>query len=224
MKKILFRYLIMVFIGSALLSCNGEDGEDGPVGPLGPEGSAGAPGPTGPDGVDGVTGAMGPTGPAGPIGDVPEGYPENGFVRGTISGLRNDGLEYSEEFVYTLDGDITPIWEYGPWGEYVYLVKKNHIQYKPLVRMTIQVNDKEESYISAWISGFSIDFQKVLEDNKVFKVNARYTSKGVVTNPAYDPATGILTFDFTVDLEKDLTYEPVHVVGSLSTKVYDSNN
>ncbi|MDC6366410.1 MULTISPECIES: collagen-like protein [Flavobacteriaceae] len=65
-KKSRFIYaLAVLFIGSLITSCSGEDGETGPVGPQGPQGEQGPDGADGADGTDGTDGEQGEQGEPG---------------------------------------------------------------------------------------------------------------------------------------------------------------
>lgn len=107
--------MLSLIAGMSLFgSCKGPEGDPGPAGKDGVNGTNGTNGTSGKDGVNGTNGVDGATGPQGEQGipgvDGQKAF-EDGFIKGTIKGIRRDGTPFEEPFVFRMTEHVSLIHE-----------------------------------------------------------------------------------------------------------------
>lgn len=218
MKKLLLKCLLILFISALIISCKGDDGEIGPVGPQGAAGATGAPGTPGTPGTNGETGSEGPEGPKGESADY---YYKSGFIKGTVTGLRSDDTEFSEEFEFNYEYDIFG-WEVNQTGHQLNVDKTNNlITYDSWLNIVITSPNKGEEGMTIAVSYLSFRIEKLLESNQLFEIDVRDKGTTEISNFYYNPTTGDLSFDLTTETVNYDTNKPVKIIASVSTKVFD---
>jgi hypothetical protein len=158
--------LVMLVAVLLLGNCKGKDGEIGPAGPAGADGHTGAAGP------QGVQGDQGPEGKS-----ASQGF-ENGFIKGTIKGIRRDGQLFMENFEFKLADRRENFTEPGQLlSSGITRHNLNIYRFNSLEELTREENDaaiqllienKGQTSQHISIADFKVDFVKLLTDQDLF--------------------------------------------------------
>lgn len=143
----------------------------------------------------GDQGDPGPAGANGSNGVVPTST--DGFIKGTISGTRQDGTAFSETFEYK------NYWG-GPSGT---LDSNNAVSYDFMIKRgsdyfgensaTITVNTTSKTATSGNIDLNNFTYVKSLGSNKRFEFSTFGTPSATVTGLSYDQSSGKFTGNYT---------------------------
>jgi hypothetical protein len=139
-------------IAMAMVGCKGEDGEIGPKGDTGATGAAG---------VAGATGASF------------DKVFENGFIKGTIKGVRNDGTAFEEPFEYKMSTDQTTFEKLSPTEHRLSLWRSKSIaEDNNYLHIDLIVTNKDQTNATGRIDDAALRFSKVLADRNLFVIFA----------------------------------------------------
>lgn len=179
----------------AMSSCEGDEGPAGPQGPVGATGATGA------------TGAIGATGKSAMY--------QTGYFEGTISGTRQDGTAFTEDFRYEFSEEAYE----GFYGDnsYSWIYRYEDASWEsPYMEIRLNITDKgleTESITGDYIYGYF--FQEV-SPNTLFRFSVG-SPEVEVTNLVYNNETGALSFDFSYTGTDNSTGNEATITGTYST-------
>jgi|GEM_PF-1244475 len=225
-RKIAF-LILAVSISLITVSCSGDEGE---VGPKGDKGDTGATGPAGAKGDTGATGENGEKGDTGEKGDDGEdgaGVFKGGYIQGTLTGTRRDGVPLAVDFKleYTSSQyDVPSEDEGGNWSVYITRSATASDNYSTTAFIDGTIGNKGTQGETMTATRFGIDMrQPVAGDMLVLNTYIEGSYEGTslkITNYSRDKATSLVTFNFEIkdlDGSHNSTNHPLTITGSFSS-------
>ena len=141
--------IIALAAALALAGCKGEDGDIGPQGETGPQGAVGATGPS-----------------------IDKAY-ENGFIKGTLKGIRRDGTAFEEPFEYKVTTDAASFEKMSGSEHRLSLWRTLGMQEpNSSINLSIAVTNKDQAGATAKIERANMEFSKTLANRNYFYLSA----------------------------------------------------
>ncbi len=172
----------------------------------------------------GDTGPMGANGANGQDGVVPTST--DGFIKGNISGTRQDGTAFNESFEYknywggpsgTLDSNSVT--------SYAFVINRgSDVLGENNARITVNVTSRTATSGNITLNDFS--YTKSLGNNKRFEFTLNNTPTTTITGLSYNTSSGLYTgnFSFTVSGFQNSTGNTATISGSFEatiTQIYN---
>ena len=203
--------LAAVCVSFVMSSC---EGDEGPVGPQGPAGAAGAQGPKGDQGAPGQDG---------------ESFVlKSGKFEGTVTGTRQDGTEFSEEFSYEYTYSTIEAY-FSEENDYICLYRFESLgmgEESPYIDICLRRDDAGLETEAIVVEDLDFAMIKEVNPNTVF-VYWMDANEGEVelSDYVYDEETGSLSFNFTHTGTDNSTGNESTITGSFTTgegKLYEN--
>ncbi len=164
------------------------------------------------------TGDMGPVGAQGPQGNAGLLNTMNdGYIKGTISGINKSGVPFAETFSYSLYTNVLN-------ESYIDSVNSSDYSVAIIRYANTQIGDRVSFWFEASsmlpltisTSSFNIDFTKSLGNNKYFVFSSNYGASPTFSSLSYDKNTGIITGNYLLNLagSENTTGNPASITGS----------
>jgi hypothetical protein len=167
----------------------------------------------------GDKGDPGPTGPAGTNGLVPTHT--DGYIKGTISGTRQDGVAFNETFNFTnyysglsgtLDSNSTVSYDFR-------IRRSNDVFDENMADITVNTTSKTATSGTFTLNDFS--FKKTLSTNNQFVFTTSSSQSATITGLSYTASSGLFTgnFSLTVPGFQNSTGNSATISGSFSATI-----
>lgn len=198
MKTITIKTFATGIVASVLLFASCKKGDDGPVGS------------NGMNGTDGV---------------VPTST--NGFIKGNISGTRQDGTAFNEAFVYqNYWGGSSGTLDSNSIANYDFKISRGGADILSSNRAMITINTTTKTASSGNITLNDFSFTKSLGANKKFEFTLNNSPVTTITGLIYNTSTGLFSgnFSFTVLGIQNSTGNVATISGSFEatiTQIYN---
>lgn len=167
----------------------------------------------------GDTGPNGTAGTNGTNGVVPTST--DGFIKGNVSGTRQDGTAFNEAFEYKnyYSGPSATLDSVSPASFVFEVSRANDFTGTNAADVTINTTSKTSSTGSISLNNFS--FTKSLGTNKLFEFKLNNTANAAITGLSYNASTGLFTgnFAFSVIGAQNTTGNTASINGSFSATV-----
>ena len=160
----------------------------------------------------GPVGAQGPQGNAGLLNTLNDGY-----IKGTISGINKSGVPFSEAFSYSL---------YTSDSKESYIDSVNSTDYGIEItryatalfgeRVSFRLTASSMMPVTITTSSFNVDFSKALGNNKYFVFSSNYSASPTLSSLSYNKSTGLMTGNYVLNLTgtENTTGNPASIIGS----------
>lgn len=205
MKKINY-FLVLALL---IVSCQGDEGEIGPAGPQGEQGI---------QGLQGIQGTPGQNGK--------DAYEKLGFVEGTITGVRRDGIPFNETFKYEYSNlSYSNGFKFdNALGKYFYIIDRRLSPGTiPYFIMYCEVANKDQAnetlvLNTTWYYYVDLDFlfEKELDPNTLFSLRAGARSETLNFIYPVNPTLNNSTYKFAIN--DNGYYDPSVIFDSFTQK------
>ncbi|MES2512918.1 MAG: hypothetical protein V4580_02190 [Bacteroidota bacterium] len=173
-------------------------------------------GETGPAGADGMNGTN---------GVVPTST--DGFIKGNVSGVRQDGTAFNESFEYkNYWGGTSGRLDSNSIASYDFSISRGGDDILSPNRASIIVNTTSKTASTGNISMNDFTFTKSLGANKSFEFYVTSTVSTTITGLAYNASTGMFTgnFSFSVNGFQNSTGNAASINGSFQATITQMYN
>jgi hypothetical protein len=170
-------------------------------------------------------GEMGPAGADGKDGVVPTST--DGFIKGNISGTRQDGVAFNETFEYkNYFGGTSGTLDSTSATSYNFQISRSQGDILNQNRASLSINTTSKMASTGNISLTDFMFSKSLGTNKKFEFMLTGTPSTSITGLTYNMSTGLYTgnFSFTVNAFQNSTGNTATISGSFEatmTQIYN---